>query len=104
MTEKLLTDHPDLAGLYVSGGGISGVLAALRGSGLAGRIVTVGYDLTDITRAALLDGTMTIVISHPLDRMATEAVNSMAGACDAPFSGTNWTRIVPFELLTRENL
>jgi len=46
MTEKLLTDHPDLAGLYISGGGISGALAALRASGRAGKMVVVGYDLT----------------------------------------------------------
>jgi LacI family transcriptional regulator len=104
MTERLLADHPDLVGLYVSGGGISGALAALRGTGMAGRIVTVGYDLTDVTRAALLDGTMTIVISHPLDRLATEAVESMIGACTSQSPGSNWTRIVPFELLTRENL
>ena len=55
MTERLLVDHPDLAGLYISGGGISGALAALRTSGRAGSMVVVGYDLTDVTRAALLD-------------------------------------------------
>lgn len=105
MTEMLLADHPDLAGLYVSGGGISGALAALRTGGTAaGQIVTVGYDLTDVTRAALLDGTLTVVISHPLDRLAKEAVDGMVGACLSPASGSNWTRIVPFELLTRENL
>lgn len=104
MTEKLIADHPDLVGLYVSGGGISGALAALRGHGLAGRIVTVGYDLFDVTRAALLDGTMTIVIAHPLDRLAQEALEAMITACAAPTSGANLTRIVPFELFTRENL
>ncbi|SEM40733.1 transcriptional regulator, LacI family [Gemmobacter aquatilis] len=104
MTERLLTDHPDLAGLYVSGGGISGALAALRGLGRAGQIVTVGYDLFDVTRMALLDGTMTLVISHALDRLAREALDVMIKACAAPASGANLTRIVPFELYTRENL
>jgi LacI family transcriptional regulator len=102
MTEKLLTDHPDLAGLYISGGGISGALAALRGSGRAGSIVVVGYDLTDVTRAALLDGTMTLVISHPLARLAREAIDGMIRACASP--GTNQTTIVPFEIFTRENI
>lgn len=104
MTERLLTDHPDLVGLYVSGGGISGALAAMRGMGRAGQIVTVGYDLFDVTRTALLDGTMTIVISHPLERLAREALDAMVAACTAPTSGANLTRIVPFELYTRENL
>ena len=29
--------------------------------------VTVGYELFDATRTGLLDGTLTMVISHPLD-------------------------------------
>ena len=42
-------------------------VSALRRAGKAGNIVVVGYDLMDITRAALLDGSMTLVISHPLE-------------------------------------
>lgn len=102
MTERLLADHPDLAGLYISGGGISGALAALRASGRAGSILVVGYDLTDVTRAALLDGTMALVISHPLARLAREAIDGMIRACANP--GINQTSIVPFDIYTRENI
>lgn len=38
----------------------------------------VGYDLMDVTRAALLDGSMTLVISHPLERLAREAIDGPA--------------------------
>jgi LacI family transcriptional regulator len=102
MTERLLADHPGLAGLYVSGGGISGALAALRSTGRAGHIVVVGYDLMDVTRAALLDGSMTLVISHPLAKLAREAINGMVRACTT--QGGNQTSIVPFEIYTRENI
>ncbi len=102
VTEKLLSDHPDLAGLYVSGGGISGAVAALRGSGRAGSIVVVGYDLMDVTRAGLLDGTLNLVISHPLTRLAREAIDGMVRACAQP--GSNQTSIAPFDIYTRENL
>ncbi len=102
LTERLLTDHPDLVGLYISGGGISGVLAALRSSGKAGKLVVVGYDLTEVTRAALLDGTMTLVISHPLARLARDAIGGMIRACAAP--GSNQTSIAPFDIFTRENI
>ena len=57
----------------------------------------------DVTRAALLDGMMTLVIAHPLDRLAREAVEAMVTACASP-NGANLTRIVPFDLFTRENL
>ncbi|MBL9050702.1 MAG: LacI family DNA-binding transcriptional regulator [Tabrizicola sp.] len=102
LTEKLLADHPDLVGLYISGGGISGALAALRSGARPGSLVVVGYDLTDVTRAALLDGTMTLVISHPLGRLARDAIDGMIRACAHP--GTNQTSIAPFELYTRENI
>lgn len=104
MTEKLLTEHPDMTGLYVSGGGISGALAGLRAAGKAGQIVVVGYDLMDVTRNALLDGSMTLVIAHPLDRLAREAIDAMMRACLAPAEGGARTTIVPFDLFTRENL
>lgn len=104
MTERLLVEHPDLAGLYVSGGGISGALSALRAQGRAGQIVVVGYDLMDVTRAALLDGTLTLVISHPLERLAGDAIDGMMKACNSRGEGGNWTSVVPFEIFTRENL
>lgn len=102
MTERLLADHPDLVGLYVSGGGISGALASLRSTGRAGQITVVGYDLTDVTRAALLDGSMTVVISHPLGLLAREAIGGMVRSCTT--QGGNQTSIVPFEIYTRENI
>lgn len=65
-------------------------------------MVVVGYDLMDTTRAALLDGSMTLVISHPLDRIARDTIDGMIRACAAP--GSNQTSIVPFEIYTRENV
>jgi LacI family transcriptional regulator len=102
ITERLLASHPDLAGLYVNGGGVTGAIAAVRGAGRSGRICVVGHDLTGITRAALLDGTMTMVLSHPLDRLAREAIDGMVRACAQP--GKSQTSVVPFEIYTRENL
>lgn len=104
MTERLLNDHADLAGLYVAGGGISGALAALRASGRAGKLIVVGYELMDNVRAALLDGTLTLSIAHPLARLAEEAVGGMIRAMTASGDSASYTRIVPFDIHTRENL
>lgn len=104
VTERLLRTHPDLKGLYVSGGGIGGALAALRGSGRAGQVVTVGYDLLDTTRAGLLDGSLTLVISHPFRTLGRETVAALLRAKEAgPASGAPVVSI-PFEIHTRENL
>lgn len=102
ITEKLLASHPDLAGLYVNGGGVTGAIAAVRSAGRSGQVCVVGHDLTSITRAALLDGTMTMVLSHPLDGLAREAIDGMVRACAQP--GKSQTSVVPFDIYTRENL
>lgn len=104
MTERLLRDHPDLAGLFVAGGGITGALTALRASPRAGQIVTVGYQLMDVTRAALLDGVLTLVISHPLAEMARETVAGMIRAVALGESEGNHTVVLPFGVLSRENI
>jgi LacI family transcriptional regulator len=102
ITEKLLADHPDLTGLYVNGGGVTGAIAGLRASRRAGQVIMVGHDLTGVTKSALLDGTMTLVLSHPLSLLAREAIDGMIRACASP--GANQTSIVPFEIFTRENI
>ena len=104
MTEQLLRDHPDLAALYVAGGGITGALAALRLSGRAGKIVMIGKDLMDITRDALMDGTLTLAIAHPLQRLASDAIAGMVRAIAAGSSGGNFTSVLQFDLYTRENI
>lgn len=104
MTEKLVQQHPDLSGLYISGGGISGALAALRTSGVAGKIAAVGYELMDNTRAGLLDGTLTMVISHPLQRLAEAAVSGMVKATTAESGAGKQTVVLPFDIYTRENI
>ena len=104
MTEKLVRENPDLRGLYVAGGGITGAIAALRTTGMAGKVALVGYELMDVTREALLDGTMTFAISHPLQRLGDEAVAGMIRAVNAKSDTGNFTCVLPFDIFTRENL
>lgn len=103
VTERLLQAHPDLIGLYVAGGGITGALAALRATGRAGKLIVVGYELMDPTRHALIDGAMTLVISHPLAELAAEAVEGMIQIGSKP-GESNFTRVLSFDLYTRENI
>ena len=104
LTERLLEEHPDLAGLYVSGGGITGAAAALRENGRAREITTVAYDLTEGTRAALLDGTINFLISHPLQALAHEAIAAMIRAPDGGPDFPPQSISLPFEIYTPENL
>jgi len=75
MTEQLFATHPDMVGLFVCGGGITGALAALHDGELKPGFVSVGYELIDVTRSALIDGTLTLYIAHPMLRLARETLS-----------------------------
>lgn len=101
--ERLLQEVPDLAGIYVAGGGITGVVTALRQNCKPDQLVVVGYQLMDVTKKALLDGYMTLAISHPLDMLAEKTISGMIQVLKSPFGGS-YTSILPFDIHTRESI
>jgi LacI family transcriptional regulator len=103
LTERLISEHPDLTGLYVAGGGVTGAITALRRLAKPNQIALVGHQLLDVTRQALLDGYMSVAISQPLDATATRAIAGMLQALRYKDS-SNITAILPFEIFTRENI
>lgn len=104
VTESLLEKHRDLVGLYVAGGGISGACAALRDSKRGNDIVMVGHDFTEVTRGALLDGTVNLIISHPLLHMAQETIAAMIRSFDGGADFPPQSISLPFDLYTPENI
>jgi LacI family transcriptional regulator len=67
-------------------------------------VVTVGYDLLETTRAGLLDGSLTMVISHPFATLGRETVAALIRAKQAGPSDAATSVLIPFEIYTRENL
>lgn len=104
LVEKLLTDHPDLCGLFISGGGITGALSALRDTPRRDDFVAVGYELFDETRAALIDGTLTMVISHPMETFARETISTLIKAKKAGADVGAQRVALGFEIYTSENV
>lgn len=104
VTRALLQRHPDLVGLFVAGGGVRGVMEALREGEAFQHIITVGLDLTPSTRAGLIERVLRLVISHPLERLAATAVEVMARACSEGREAGGPTQILPFDLYTPENI
>lgn len=104
MVEGLFRDHPNLCGLFVSGGGITGALAALRDVKKRPDFIAVGYELFDATRDALIDGTLKMVISHPMDRFARAAIETLISTKKSE-AGTGAQRVaLGFEIYTSENV
>ncbi|MCP2072159.1 UNVERIFIED_ORG: LacI family transcriptional regulator [Pseudomonas lini] len=105
-TLDLLTAEPDLVGLYVAGGGIAGVLRALRD--LKDRQlrlpIVVCHDLTPLTRDALKTGLVQAVLSHPVAAMAEQAVEALVEAATATPPGSASRRVVPLQIDVSESI
>lgn len=102
--EKLLTDHPDMCGLFISGGGITGAIAALRAMPKREDFVVVGYELFEDTRAALIDGTISLIIAHPIERFARETLATLVRAKTAGRDAGVYRVTIGFEVHTPESV
>lgn len=102
VTEQLLRREPDLAALYVAGGGMPGALQALRASGRAGSIVAVGNDMTEHTRMGLIDNVLTMVFAHPIQRLANDAIAQIQS--DLANESPPAKRLLNFEIIGPENI
>ena len=88
-TLDLLHHTPDLVGLFIAGGGKSGVLRGLREdvSGLAKSVNVVGLDLTPEARSGLFDGVIDIILSHPIKLLAETTVDLLASVSAGETNG-----------------
>jgi LacI family transcriptional regulator len=102
-TLDLLRKHPTLVGICVAGGGMEGVIAALRDEGRAGTLSVVVNELTPDTRAALTDDIVTLAIGTPIPLLAHTIVEAMIHAMEGGASGTPGQFVLPFDIYTSEN-
>lgn len=104
LTLDILDTHPNLKGLFISGGGVTGVLEALRQRPQGPNFVTVGYELFAATRTGLIDGNLTMAICHPLETFARQIISQLVDAKKNEVkSGAN-TNYLNFEIYTSENV
>jgi LacI family transcriptional regulator len=102
--EKLLTDHPDMCGMFISGGGVTGAIAALRATPKRDDFVVVGYEVFDDTRAALIDGTFSLIIAHPIERFARETVATLMKAKTAGPGAGVYRVTIGFDMHSPESI
>ena len=76
----------------------------MRDHKIRGDFVCVGYELFEATRTGLIDGLLTMVLSHPLDAFARETVASMMRAKNATPEAGAQTVNLGFEIYTSENV
>ncbi len=106
MVKELLATTEDLVGILIVGGGISGILRALREAPEEQRrdIRLVCRDIGPETRMGLTEGLITAALCHTLDATSETLVQTMIEAIDQDLSGTTIQRTLPFEIVTPENV
>ena len=77
-TLDLLERHPDIIGIFITGGGMEGAIRALREVRKPGEVALVVPELTPGTQAGLTDGYVTMVISTPLGTLCNALVRMMS--------------------------
>jgi LacI family transcriptional regulator len=99
----MMKAYPELQGIYVTGGGQEGLIRALRDSDNKNRPVAVCNELTDVTRAALIDGIIHLALATPIDALAQRTIEQMISATveHRPNPGTS---LFAPEIIVRENL
>lgn len=103
LMRSLLTQHPDLAGVYNIGSGAAGVGRALKQARRTKKVFFVGHGLTADTRESLIDGTMDAVITQDagdtISHCASFFANLRTGKGHAPQPDP-----MRIEIVLRENL
>lgn len=106
MITQAVRDEDDIIGLFIGGGGITGVTRALRemDADLQNRFKVVCRDIGPETRAGLQDGLITAALCLPPDRSADKLVAAMISALDGIPTKSVIQLSVPFEIITPENV
>lgn len=98
---NLLDRHDDLAGIYNIGAGNQGIARALKERGRARSVVLVAHEVTDDTKALLLDGTVDAVIDQNARVEVREALNILSSSIRGQPSDLHLPRL---QIIFRENI
>jgi LacI family transcriptional regulator len=102
----LIAEEPDLRGLFVNGGGISGVLRAMRELSVERQrdIRIICRDIGPETRKGLTEGLITAALCHSTEKMPRQLIEVMLHLVERRHTASIEQRIVPFEIVTPESI
>lgn len=102
-TLELLARADPPCGIYLAGGGMKGMIAALREGKRTTKAIVVCNELLPVTRAALLDGVVDLVLSTPLAALAAQTIDAMICATGG---AAQWPEIthLPADIFISENV
>lgn len=108
LTYELVMDtiskHQDLVGIYCIGGGMEGVIEALREGNRSEKIVCLVNELTPESRQALLERRISGVLQTPLPELCADLIATMVHTIEHGMAETPGQRFLPVHLWVPESL
>lgn len=103
LTRKLLSDEPDIAAIFVAGGGLGGVIRTIEAAGRRD-LLLVGTELSREADAALTKGTLAVVLSHPAETVTERTIELMENAVRAGAHAIHSDLRIPVDTRISETL
>jgi len=103
-TLHLLKQHPDLVGIYVCGGGGEGTVSAIREAQIKKNLTIIVNELTPLSRTALAEGILSLVIDTPLTKLTQTTVDLMVQSAIQPETPLPSETFLPFDIYCPENI
>ena len=100
---ELLRSAPNLKGLYHCGGGVTGVMRALKETDRRQEVFYICHEKSPHSESGLLDGTVDLVIANPVE----DAVLRLLRLMERTLTGSELNfvnEIIDFHLITPENI
>ncbi|MBT9386815.1 LacI family DNA-binding transcriptional regulator [Pseudooceanicola sp. CBS1P-1] len=106
MLSEILRSCDDLKGILIVGGGISGIMRALREIPPERRrnIRLICRDIGPETRKGLSEGLITAALCHPLEATSDQLVQTMIDVTDPSNRTAILQRTLPLEIVTPESI
>jgi LacI family transcriptional regulator len=103
VVRQVLLEHDSLVGIYSLGSGNAAVLDALRADNALGGLTIIMHELTEVTRAALLDEEIDVVIMQNVGHIVRSSIRVLRAHVDRTgvFEPQEQIRI---EIAMKENL
>lgn len=102
LTTRLLDEHPDLTGIFMAGGGVDGIVAALKM--FPGRKITlISTEISENTHLDLLSGHIDVALSHPLREVAERTIRALETSTGPHRQSRPIAYTVPLEIAISEN-
>ena len=98
-----LRNNPEIVGIYLMHHDISETMQAIEAQGVLQKYVIIGHELTQYTRARLIDGTMAAVLTQDVGHLVRSSIRVLKARITRVGTVASQERI-RIEIILRENL